>query len=424
LPEEEATHEEPAFQCANCHNEVDEDDTHEVVLDEKLCDDCFHELYSTCEACGDVVPSEEARHSSEYEEIQCEDCYSRKHESCEDCGESIRADRAISYGSDYLCEGCYSDNYFTCEGCGAVYHIDHHNGDGYCNDCYQEENGDDSPSPTFWDSPVKIVLSDSFDLIPSKRFYGVELEACTASSVTQKDTIFSAVPDGSISGQEFVSPILQGDTGFEAIQILCKNDIETDKSCGFHLHLDARDLNEQEILNIARGYKAIEKLLFCLVSESRQRSTFCQRISTPYETIKNLEDLETALYGYPGSCQKSQKYHNKRYEFLNLHSYFLRGSIEIRLHGGTFDAKKIKGWINLHQALFDFFKNVSFNPIHEEEDTLLLSFLSKNKALLPYLRSRLQKFSYEETPDYLSLLDKIEAYSQNLNLSLMKAEVA
>lgn len=190
------------------------------------------------------------------------------------------------------------------------------------------------------------------------RRYGVELESRT-KHIRMTNTAFGAVRDGSIEGQEFVSPILQGDAGYNIIKELCAlpRPPMADDRCGFHLHLDATKLSWWDVVQIAQGYTIIQPLIFEMVPDRRRTNETCKMIMTPYFLISTKEMFLRTMYGREPSLMdaRSTKYARKRYEWLNLHSYFYHHTLEIRLAPGTFDPEYIRQWINMHMALFEYF---------------------------------------------------------------------
>lgn len=225
------------------------------------------------------------------------------------------------------------------------------------------------------------------------RPFGVELESCT-THIRKKDTVFSSVRDGSILGQEFVSPILYGDDGAKAIRDLCALEgTMVDRKCGFHVHLNAKDLNWWQVLQIARGYTLVQSILFDMMPSERRGNRHCSLIKTPYFLLNTKEQILGSLYMGEGGAREGMKKKRvtKRYEFLNTHAFFYLGTVEIRLHEGTFNSEEILNWVNLNQALFHYFLNT---PVHERDNpfTHFRKAIDAFPALLPYVVNRMELF--------------------------------
>jgi len=101
---------------------------------------------------------------------------------------------------------------------------------------------------TEWESEPLNLENNKFKKLKHKRCFGIEVEIDDDDLPLYElqETCFASRNDGSLeNGKEFVSPILQGDKGYEAIKEFCK----ITKFCkhntrgSVHLHIDARDLS-------------------------------------------------------------------------------------------------------------------------------------------------------------------------------------
>lgn len=236
---------------------------------------------------------------------------------------------------------------------------------------------------TFFCHDSKPIIGTTFDIIHSKRRYGVELESQN-TVVKRKDTIFNAVTDGSISGAEYVSPILQGDEGYQLIKSLCDLKPRVDNRCGFHLHIDVTKLTPQHLYQLAESYKVIEPIIQLTVTENRANNTYCKPLPDTWFG-HGLHYFDNAMYNSSKFKQLQKKQHDgiSRYFWVNLHSYYYRGTIENRLHEGTFDAKLIRDWINFNLDFVDWIMDTNRVPSH------LMEFLFAYPDNHDYVRARI-----------------------------------
>lgn len=96
---------------------------------------------------------------------------------------------------------------------------------------------------------------------------------------------------------------------------------EVNKSCGMHVHLDSRHLDEKEVVKIGRKFRKCMPFLLSMMPKSRRSNHFCKpRVST--------------LNG-------------SRYTAVNLSAFKKYSTIEIRLHSPTTDFNKIQHWVIL-----------------------------------------------------------------------------
>lgn len=158
--------------------------------------------------------------------------------------------------------------------------------------------------------------------------------------------------------------------------------------CGIHVHVDCRDYGYQELRKFIKTYYFIEEALFAAVHWTRDTNDFCKRCGEDYynRVISSIikpttKELKAAIiksvygdkslelrdgpyerysqpnfwyeradhYGRAGGMRRNEK----RYSAINLHSYFLRGSIESRVHHASTDFNEIYNWTKILVDLFD-----------------------------------------------------------------------
>lgn len=158
------------------------------------------------------------------------------------------------------------------------------------------------------------------------------------------------VPDGSVRGGfEVVSPVLRGEAGIEeAMTVAAALDdagAGVNRSCGFHVHFDAADLNAGDIKTIVNRYAAHEQEIDAVMPPSRRGSanTFCAPVSrfltVPFEAAATIEEMARLQCG--------------RYYKVNLQSYQRHGTVEFRQHSGTLNANKIAHWVRFLAEFID-----------------------------------------------------------------------
>jgi hypothetical protein len=134
------------------------------------------------------------------------------------------------------------------------------------------------------------------------RRYGVEFECIVPTSV-DRYTIVNALQaagltgwrakgDGSLMamgaghGIEVVSPILQGEQGVEAIRVatrvLRELGATVNRTCGTHIHHEARDLTVQNIKDAVKAWSTNQHLIDGLVAPSRRngQNTYCRHLDS------------------------------------------------------------------------------------------------------------------------------------------------
>jgi hypothetical protein len=193
--------------------------------------------------------------------------------------------------------------------------------------------------------------------------------------------------------------------------------------CGTHCHVDARDFNYADLVNLVHLYYKVEPALFAMLPPWRRVSRFAvpcreqlMKIANNGDSmVKILRDPDLASH-YPSTLGKQfkfkpsiavriaeglyqsktlreQKFIHKsgtnqrlRYMALNLHSWVYRRTVEFRHWPGSMDARELMLWPQICAALLDAAKRL---PVHGTKYTgLSIDKLSAHpvEALLQILR--------------------------------------
>lgn len=115
--------------------------------------------------------------------------------------------------------------------------------------------------------------------------------------------------------------------GFEPLHRLCnalhKAGCYVNKSCGLHVHLDARHLKAKQVKKIGQSLGHALPVIKYLVDKSRHNNNYCQ--------------MQVSGMGRRAD----------RYCAVNMTAFEKYKTIEIRLHGGSINPVKITHWVNL-----------------------------------------------------------------------------
>lgn len=198
--------------------------------------------------------------------------------------------------------------------------------------------------------------------------------------ITQPDNRkWSVVSDGSILTQckvsgrmrsasnsysvELVSPILTYKEDILKLQDIVRGlrkkgaVSSAHNQCGIHIHLDGAPHDARSIRNFINIIASKNDLLYKALKIESARMRWCKKIddklvnkirtSRP-KTIRQLQKIWYEDYG----GFTTEHYHQSRYHFLNLHSYFTGNhTIELRGFNGELHAGKIRAYIVLSLAL-------------------------------------------------------------------------
>ncbi len=180
---------------------------------------------------------------------------------------------------------------------------------------------------------------------------------------------------------EMVSPVLYYrediDTLQNLVRTLRKAGGFANPSCGIHIHLDGSNHTPRSIRNFVNIVASHNDLFYKALLIDPARMRYCKKMDeflvTQMNKIKpaTLEQIEDIWYeGYSGN--RSTHYHNSRYYFLNLHSFFHGNhTVELRGFNGTMHAGKIRAYVVLalalnHQALTQ--KCARYKKVQEENE--------------------------------------------------------
>lgn len=165
---------------------------------------------------------------------------------------------------------------------------------------------------------------------------------------------------------EMVSPILFYKEDIETLQELIRklrhNNGFTNSSCGIHLHLDGAKHTPKSIRNFINIIASKNDLFYKALQIKPERAKFCKKMDSHLvgtinaKKPKTMQEIEDIWYeGYYGLRDKH--YHESRYHFLNLHSFFNgQHTVELRGFNSELHAGKVRSYIVMalalnHQAL-------------------------------------------------------------------------
>lgn len=170
------------------------------------------------------------------------------------------------------------------------------------------------------------------------------------------------------TGIEIVTPVLQGQEGYDKLELLLKlfADInlrasqlgeepvfKINASCGLHVHWGVSDWRIKHFRNLFKRYCKFEYAIDKIMPNSRRRNNgrYCESVvdrftSTQYVEVVQMEQAFREI-DRTRSARKLQQKIGTRYVKLNIESFWTHGTIEFRHHSGSFDLQKITAWLFL-----------------------------------------------------------------------------
>lgn len=181
-----------------------------------------------------------------------------------------------------------------------------------------------------------------------------------ASIVRQKGNVRT---NDSNYAVELVSPILTYREDMEKLQEIVRAlrkggaISKAELQCGIHIHLDGEPHTPLSIRNFINIIASKNDLLYKALQIKLERMRWCKkmddnlvrRIKT--RRPKTKEAIKKIWYEGYGGFEETH-YHQSRYHFLNLHSYFTGNhTVELRGFNGELHAGKIRAYVVLALAL-------------------------------------------------------------------------
>lgn len=162
---------------------------------------------------------------------------------------------------------------------------------------------------------------------------------------------------------ELVSPILTYQEDMEKLQEIVRAlrkggaISKAELQCGIHIHLDGEPHTPQSIRNFINIIASKNDLLYKALQIKPERMRWCKKMDDNLirkiktKRPKTKEGIRKIWYeGYYGA--QDIHYHQSRYHFLNLHSYFTGNhTVELRGFNGELHAGKIRAYVVLALAL-------------------------------------------------------------------------
>lgn len=252
--------------------------------------------------------------------------------------------------------------------------------------------------------------TSKYNILPYK--FGVEIETHEGViEASEMDNLYlKSVTDGSICGAEYVTAILSGDKGVDALRDICKALSESctvTNSCGLHVHIGLNSENPLmsrlaglRMLNVALK---IEDDIFSILPKSRRGNKFCKDIPK-HLAFKEEDDIARLVFGSDSRTFAShsentsqERYTSNRYYWINLVNMFSKGrrTIEFRCHSGSTNFQKIYNWIKICMAIVHSGQDetIDISSINSLEDLIKTVYKEDSKSLLEYIELRKQTFN-------------------------------
>lgn len=161
---------------------------------------------------------------------------------------------------------------------------------------------------------------------------------------------------------ELVSPILTYKNDIDTLQRIIRALRAAggfvNATCGIHIHLDGAPHTPRSIRNFINIIASRNDLFYKALQIEAARTGYCKKLDADLvETVNKrkpttLDELEEIWYSKYRNGNRSQHYHNSRYHFLNLHSFFHgHHTVELRGFNSTLHAGEVRSYIAFALAI-------------------------------------------------------------------------
>jgi len=138
-------------------------------------------------------------------------------------------------------------------------------------------------------------------------------------------------------------------------KVLSDAGMTVNKSCGLHVHLDARESTCRNAKAMYARLMKVQELLLQMQPVSRRSNQYCKK-------------------------SKPNFYGNERYRAVNPTAFRKHGTIEVRCHSGSVDAGKITRWVYLLMS-------IALNPAIDSMQRFRIGKASLKRITTPSLAS-------------------------------------
>lgn len=209
------------------------------------------------------------------------------------------------------------------------------------------------------------------------RTIGLEFET-SLGSISESDCLkYGLIPlrDGSITGAEYSTVILQGNSGFNLLKKqleLLRNNTAFNKDCSLHIHFGEYTLDPKLIYNLySILYKIqrelqmyIPKYSFYTEKYKSNGKSYCKSLPS-YDNFENLFYSITGMpflgsftQPHPNDITREHKWNvSTRYywcNLVNLLCYNVNKTVEFRFLRPTYNLEKILTWIYILNGFLDY----------------------------------------------------------------------
>lgn len=148
-----------------------------------------------------------------------------------------------------------------------------------------------------------------------------------------------------IRGKDLVDSLDQWKEWVDRYTVETNTIPETSERTSLHIHIDVRDLEKEQVDRLILLWATFEPTFFYgLLNNGRETNIYCKPFFYNIEAKRRASQILNS--GKTNELNHLYS-HAAKYEAMNLLSITNYGSVEFRIHHGTYDSEEILSWINL-----------------------------------------------------------------------------
>lgn len=207
------------------------------------------------------------------------------------------------------------------------------------------------------------------------RYIGVEVESilpgprdAAEGRLIECSQTWGATGDSSISarmgerGCEWVSPAMRGQFAIDQIirlsRALVAAGARVDRSTGLHIHVDTRDLDNDQWLGAVRVACKVEEAIYSIITPGRRSCGYSDPRNAPVLATARLSGNHGVIDQHCRNLPCSSRYHG-----INLTNRHGKNTIEFRYHHGTVDHKKIVPFARILVAVVEYARTYGVDAV-------------------------------------------------------------
>jgi len=138
--------------------------------------------------------------------------------------------------------------------------------------------------------------------------------------------------------------------GVEVVRAISRSGAKVDSHCGFHVHVEIADFDEDKLANMIQWWVKFERFITDVLSPTRKNNHYCQQVGKEFHGNQQYDTAATLQRNYGRNAL------NSRIADLTATASSGKRRVEFRIAQGTNNFVDVKNWIRFLLAFVEFAK--------------------------------------------------------------------